>query len=116
MFHQAGDEALARGARYAAAGADGLFVPGAKDPNAVRELPARGGLPLNVLVVPGLAPVADLATLGVARVSAGSGIAQAAAGLALRSTTEFLEAGRLETMLDPDADYGTLNALFASSR
>jgi 2-methylisocitrate lyase-like PEP mutase family enzyme len=107
------DEALARGARYAAAGADGLFVPGVKDPDEIRELAARAGVALNVLVVPGLGPIAELAALGVARVSAGSGIAQAVAGLAMRAATEFLQDGRYDTMLDRDADYGTLNALFA---
>ena len=49
---------------------------------------------------------------GVARISAGSGIAQTAAAIARRATLEFLDEGRYETMLERDADYGTLNALF----
>ena len=109
---QALDESLARGARYADAGADGLFVPGVKDPIAIRAIAAGSSLPLNVLVVPGLPPIAELAALGVARVSAGSGIAQTASGIARRATLEFLADGRYETMLERDADYGTLNALF----
>ena len=107
------DEALSRGARYRAAGADGLFVPAAKDPDTIGALAAQAGLPLNVLVVPGLPPVAELAALGVARVSAGSGIAQTAAGIARRATLEFLDTGRYGTILERDADYVTLNALFA---
>ena len=106
------DESLARAARYADAGADGLFVPGVKDPDAIRAIAAGSRLPLNVLVVPGLPPVAELAALGVARVSTGSGIAQAAAGIARRAALEFLDDGRFETMLERDADYETLNALF----
>jgi 2-methylisocitrate lyase-like PEP mutase family enzyme len=106
------EEALARGARYAAAGADGLFVPAVKDPAEIRELAARAGLPLNVLVVPGLPRVAELAALGVARISAGSGIAQTAAGIARRAATEFLDEGRYDTMLERDADYASMNALF----
>ena len=105
-------ESLARGARYASAGADGLFVPGVKDPDAIRALAAGSTLPLNVLVVPGLPPVAELAALGVARVSAGSGIAQTAAGIARRAAIEFLDEGRFDTILERDADYRTLNALF----
>ena len=105
-------ESLARGQRYAAAGADGLFVPGVKDPEAIRAIAAGSTLPLNVLVVPGLPPVDELAALGVARISAGSGIAQTAAGIARRATLEFLDDGHYETMLERDADYGTLNALF----
>lgn len=107
------EEALARGVRYRDAGADGLFVPAVTDQDAIRELAGRAGLPLNVLVVPGLAPVAELAGLGVARVSAGSGIAQAAAGIARRAATEFLADGRYASMLERDADYATLNALFS---
>ncbi len=106
------EETLARGARYREAGADGLFVPGAGDPATIGALADRAGLPLNVLVVPGLPPIAELAHLGVARVSAGSGIAQAAAGLARRAATEFLRDGRYETMLDRDVDYASMNALF----
>jgi 2-methylisocitrate lyase-like PEP mutase family enzyme len=105
-------ESLARGRRYADAGADGLFVPGVKDPDAIRELAAGSSLPLNVLVVPGLASIDELAVLGVARVSAGSQIAQAAASLARRSALEFLESGRYDTMQERDVDYATLNALF----
>ena len=107
------EESLARGARYAAAGADGLFVPGVNDPDAIRSIAAGSILPLNVLVVPGLPSVAELAALGVARISVGSGIAQTAAGITRRATIEFLETGRFETMLERDADYATLNALFA---
>jgi 2-methylisocitrate lyase-like PEP mutase family enzyme len=107
------DEALSRGARYADAGADGLFVPGVKDPETIRAIVTGTALPLNVLVMPGLAPISELATLGVARVSAGSGIAQAAADTARRAAIEFLEEGRYETMQARDADYASLNALFS---
>ncbi|MBA2718400.1 MAG: isocitrate lyase/phosphoenolpyruvate mutase family protein [Chloroflexi bacterium] len=105
-------ESLARGARYADAGADGLFVPGVADPEAIRAIAAGSSLPVNVLVVADLPPVAKLAALGVARISAGSGIAQAAAGIARRAALQFLDEGHYETMLERDADYGTLNALF----
>jgi 2-methylisocitrate lyase-like PEP mutase family enzyme len=105
-------ESLARGARYAEAGADGLFVPGVRDPDRIRELAAGSRLPLNVLVVPGLASIDELAGLGVARVSAGSQIAQAAAGLARRAALEFLGIGRYDTMQDRDTDYASLNAMF----
>src|SRR5207253_8896289 len=106
-------ETLARGSRYAAAGADGLFVPGVKDPDAIRSITAGSPLPVNVLVVPGLPSVAELAALGVARISAGSGIAQTAAGIARRAALEFLDDGRYDTMLERDADYASMNALFA---
>lgn len=62
---------LARAARYAEAGADGIFVPGTSEPSVLRELAAGIPLPLNVLANPALSPV-ELAELGVRRISTGS--------------------------------------------
>lgn len=60
---------VSRALAYVEAGADGVFVPGAADPDVVRDLAARIPVPLNVL--PGR-PLAELAELGVRRVSTGS--------------------------------------------
>lgn len=60
-----------RAARYIAAGADGVFVPGVSEPSVLRELSQRIAVPLNVLALPGLSLPA-LAELGVRRVSTGS--------------------------------------------
>lgn len=60
-----------RAKRYADAGADGIFVPGAADPATLEQLAAAIPLPLNVLVVPGLT-LARLGEVGVRRVSTGS--------------------------------------------
>jgi 2-methylisocitrate lyase-like PEP mutase family enzyme len=62
---------LDRATAYVEAGADGIFVPGATDPADLRDLTANIPLPVNVLVVPGLS-LAELADLGVRRVSTGS--------------------------------------------
>ena len=106
------EESIARASRYADAGADGIFVPAVKEPDEIRAIVAAVGLPLNVLTTPGLPSIPALAELGVARVSAGSGIAQIAAGVVQSVATEFL-AGRLEPLLEKrNVDYGLLNALF----
>ena len=62
---------LERATAYVEAGADGVFVPGATDPAAIRDITASVPVPVNVLVVPGLS-LGDLAALGVRRVSTGS--------------------------------------------
>ncbi|KAA0021645.1 isocitrate lyase/PEP mutase family protein [Antrihabitans cavernicola] len=62
---------LDRAARYVDAGADGIFVPGATDPDLLRELTSRISVPLNVLVHPTLS-LTELGELGVRRVSTGS--------------------------------------------
>jgi len=87
------DLTLERAAAFRAAGADGIFVPGAVDPETVKLLVDGVDGPLNVLAGPGAPPVAELAALGVARVSAGSGIAQAAHALVRRAARELLDAG-----------------------
>lgn len=93
---------LERAAAYVAAGADGVFVPGATEPAELRELSSAIPVPLNVLVVPGLS-LAELGELGVRRVSTGSlpyraaidaavGVAEAVRdGLAVPSATPYPE-------------------------
>jgi 2-methylisocitrate lyase-like PEP mutase family enzyme len=84
---------LERAAQYVEAGADGIFVPGATEPDVLRELTAAIPVPVNVLAIPGLS-LADLAALGVRRVSTGSLPYRAAihaaaqAAVAVRDATE----------------------------
>jgi 2-methylisocitrate lyase-like PEP mutase family enzyme len=72
LGQDAGVEAtLERALAYVEAGADGVFVPGASDPDELRALTAAIPVPVNVLVVPGRSLV-ELRELGVRRVSTGS--------------------------------------------
>ncbi|MFF2195066.1 isocitrate lyase/phosphoenolpyruvate mutase family protein [Streptomyces sp. NPDC058157] len=104
------DETLARASAYLAAGATGVFVPGVTDPAVIAEL-ARGiDAPLNVLVGPGAPSVGALGALGVARVSLGSWVAEAAYAVARRATEELLTGGTYGS-LDGSLPYGELNAL-----
>ncbi|MFJ6080779.1 isocitrate lyase/phosphoenolpyruvate mutase family protein [Streptomyces sp. NPDC092369] len=109
------DVTLERAAAFLAAGADGIFVPGAVEPGTVKLLADGIEGPLNVMVHPGAAPVAELAALGVARVSAGSGLAQAAHALVRRAARELLDTGTYDALTDA-LDYGELNALLGAVR
>ncbi|OSP35779.1 3-methyl-2-oxobutanoate hydroxymethyltransferase, partial [Streptomyces sp. 13-12-16] len=60
-------------------------------------------------------PVGELAALGVARVSVGSGIAQAAHALVRRAARELLDTGTYDAQTGGLA-YGTLNALMSGGR
>ena len=100
---------MARAERYAAAGADVLFVPGVVDPEVIGTL-VSGPLPINVMVHPGAPTVAELAALGVVRISVGSAIAQAAYGLAAAATRELLGSGTYRA-LEAAMGYGELNDL-----
>ncbi|WP_344338865.1 isocitrate lyase/phosphoenolpyruvate mutase family protein, partial [Kitasatospora putterlickiae] len=68
------DDALVRAEAYAAAGADGLFVPGLLDLDALAALCARSPLPVNAMAVAGGPSVAELAAAGVRRTSAGTAV------------------------------------------
>ncbi|SOD64255.1 2-Methylisocitrate lyase, PEP mutase family [Streptomyces zhaozhouensis] len=103
-------ETLERGRAYRAAGADGIFVPGVTDPELVRTLADGLDAPLNVLAGPGAPDVATLAAAGAARISVGSGIAQAAYGLAERAAEELLTSGTYRAQAGA-LDYGDLNSL-----
>lgn len=105
------DETLARGRLYRDAGADGFFVPALTDTAAMRIVADAIALPLNVLIWPGLAPVAALKHAGVRRLSAGSGTARAAYGALRRAMLELLNAGRYETMYTEAEGCPNLNTL-----
>jgi 2-methylisocitrate lyase-like PEP mutase family enzyme len=107
------DLTLERAAAFLAAGADGVFVPGAVDPGTVKLLADGIDAPLNVMAGPGAPPVAELAALGVARVSVGAGLALAVHALTRRAARELLADGTYEALTD-GADYGALNTLFAA--
>lgn len=65
------DEAIERAAAYAAAGANGLFVPGLRDEALIARVCSATTLPVNVMFMPDLPPASRLAGLGVARISYG---------------------------------------------
>jgi len=78
--HDALRESVRRLQAFAEAGADVLFAPGPHDPTAIKALvDAVQPKPINVLVVrdSGLS-VADIAALGVRRISVGGALALAA--------------------------------------
>lgn len=75
------------------AGADVLYAPGVAEPSDLRSLLAAVDRPVNVLVRPGLAPVAELARLGVARISVGGAFSQLAIGAVTRAARELVDDG-----------------------
>jgi 2-methylisocitrate lyase-like PEP mutase family enzyme len=107
------DEALARSAAYAEAGADSLFVPGLVDPAGIAAL-AAGPLPVAVMAWPGAPSAAELAAAGAVRISLGSAIAQAAYQVAARAAAELLNDGTYGSIAD-GIDYGTMNNYLAAA-
>ena len=62
-----------RATAYAQAGVSGFFVPGIFKPEQIRDVRAAATLPVNVMMMASLPPHAELAQLGVTRISYGPG-------------------------------------------
>lgn len=92
---------LSRLAAYAEAGADCLYAPGISEPEEITEVVrAVSPKPVNVLVSGFNAhlSLAQLASLGVRRISVGAGLALAAWGAFTRSACEIAAEGSFKTL------------------
>ncbi len=105
-------EAIGRGEAYRDAGAACVFVPGVTDPAVIGELVARLACPVNVLAVAGGPSIGELAKLGVARVSLGSGPMRAAMTLTRRLAEEALTRGTYSA-LEGALSNATMNGLMS---
>lgn len=65
------DDVIARGKRFADAGASGFFVPRLSDPKQIERIVREVPLPLNVIAFPGAPDKKVWAEAGVARISHG---------------------------------------------
>ncbi|MGB7404424.1 MAG: isocitrate lyase/phosphoenolpyruvate mutase family protein [Pacificimonas sp.] len=65
------EDAQSRLSAYVEAGADGLFVPGLRDLDLIARICETFNRPVNVMWLPDMASNADLAGVGVARISHG---------------------------------------------
>ncbi|MGA0606139.1 isocitrate lyase/PEP mutase family protein [Phenylobacterium sp. VNQ135] len=90
-------ETIARAARYQAAGADGIFVPGPSDPDLIGRLAGEIRLPLNVMGWAGVPNAARLQALGVRRLSSATNPFRVAYAALARAVEAYVRDG------DPDA-------------
>ena len=107
------EEAIRRLQRYAGAGADVLYAPGPDDRDSISAIvTAVKPKPVNVLMSgnPRLT-VADLAELGVRRISTGSALARAAWGGFQRAAKAIASQGSF-AKLDDAAPFRELNNFF----
>jgi methylisocitrate lyase len=87
-------ETIRRLTAYAAAGADCLYAPGIQTPAEIGAIvQAVAPKPVNVLVSSDFTSVAELAALGVRRISVGGALARTAWGGFMRAATELAEKG-----------------------
>jgi 2-methylisocitrate lyase-like PEP mutase family enzyme len=78
---------------YQEAGADVLYAPAVSSLADITSIVDSLDRPVNVLVVPGVPPVPELAEAGVARISVGSAFNLVALGAVSSAARELLEQG-----------------------
>jgi len=111
----AGREALAqqRALAYAAAGADGVFLPGLCDLAATQRLAAAMPAALNLMWLPGLPPRQALPAAGVHRLSLGPASFLGAYSALAEQLPNWCERGQPPANWQPGLDYAALQALAA---
>jgi 2-methylisocitrate lyase-like PEP mutase family enzyme len=87
------DDTIARLRAFREAGADVLFPTGVRKLEDVRRVVGEVGGPINVLVGPGSPSVAELAGVGVSRISVGSAFAWTGLGAVVEAAQELLGPG-----------------------
>jgi 2-methylisocitrate lyase-like PEP mutase family enzyme len=86
-------DTVARLQAYQEAGADVLYAPGLTSIEDIRAVVSSVDRPVNVLALPGVPPVAELAAAGVSRVSVGGAFAFAALSALVNAAAELRDAG-----------------------
>lgn len=96
---------------YRDAGASCLFAPCLYDRETIAKLVKAVEAPVNILANPACPPIAELEKVGVARLSAGSGVMRAAMGLVRRIAKEMLESHSCELMFAGTIPHAELNRM-----
>jgi len=100
--------------RFQEAGADVLYAPALVAIEDIRAVVSSVDRPVNVLTVPGLPSVAELAAAGVARISVGGAFAFVALGAVATAGRELLEQGTYGWMQGAGAARQVIAAAFES--
>ncbi len=108
------EEAVRRGNAYLEAGADCVFVPFVRDAATIAALVKGIAGPLNILGGPGAPAVAELAALGVRRISVGSSVMRATLGLARRVAAELREQGTFDLIGEWAIPFEEMQRLFTA--
>ena len=109
------DETVRRLTAFADAGADCLFAPGVRAADDIRAIVAAvAPRPVNVLVSSNTTTVADLAALGVRRISVGGALARASWAAFLEAATEIARHGTFGALARA-VPFADINARFRAS-
>jgi 2-methylisocitrate lyase-like PEP mutase family enzyme len=106
-------DVIARLTAYAEAGADCLYAPGLRSKDEIAAVvKALAPKPINVLVGAPTFTVAELAALGVRRISVGGALARTAWGAFMRAADDIAKSGSFAAFAQAAA-YPEINGFFA---
>jgi 2-methylisocitrate lyase-like PEP mutase family enzyme len=102
------DDAIGRAQAYAAAGADGIFLPGLLDLAMLETITGALAIPVNVMVDPGAPPIDQLIAVGVRRFSQGIWAFRSMAAEVQRLAADFVADGSYGEGAPPAPPLATL--------
>lgn len=108
------DDTIRRLQSFQAAGADVLYAPGLSSADDIASVVSAVDAPVNVLARPGGPPVAELAALGVRRVSVGGAFSLVALAAVAGAAQEFLEHGTYGFFADARLRVDSIREAFRS--
>jgi 2-methylisocitrate lyase-like PEP mutase family enzyme len=106
------EQAVLRANAYRQAGADCFFPIGLSEASTIARLAQAIGYPMNILAGSTTPSIAELARLGVARISFGSGMMRATLARLRRVAHELLEHGTYTSMTQDTISGTELRSLF----
>lgn len=111
------EEGIGRLRAFAAAGADCVFMPGLSRADDIEKVVSSVGAPVNVLAGLGASPltVGELKSLGVRRISFGSGLVRRAMSAFMDASREILDTGTF-SFLSETRPFAEFNDAFSPDR
>jgi 2-methylisocitrate lyase-like PEP mutase family enzyme len=101
-----------RGILYRDAGADGFFAPAVTALNDIREVVDAVDLPVNILMMRAVPPVAEMKSAGVRRISTGALTGRAAYGKAVKAIKMLMDEGKPDAIFETSGDCPDFNKAF----
>ncbi|KAA9040534.1 isocitrate lyase/phosphoenolpyruvate mutase family protein [Ginsengibacter hankyongi] len=106
-------ETILRGKAYKDAGADGFYPIFLKEETAMKSIVKEVGLPVNILILPGIPRFEELQDLGIARVSLGPGFLKIAINAMKNIAEKLLRNEGMQEVTDNPVTSAYLNTLIS---
>ncbi|MEO7121386.1 MAG: isocitrate lyase/phosphoenolpyruvate mutase family protein [Ginsengibacter sp.] len=107
-------ETIRRGNAYKDAGADGFYPIFLKEKESMKIIVKEVGLPVNILLLPGIPDFETLQTIGIARISLGPGFLKIAINAMKNIAEKLLQYEGMQEVIDNPITSAYLNTLISN--